>query len=88
MLYQPEGMLLVLQSLLRDKALYLPLSQAAVFLPVTEAVGKHDLSERSTDQHQHILPDKPDIAARINCSHSSFIAGAAFLSKVLSLLGG
>ena len=78
----------MLQSLLPDKALYMPLSQGAVFLPVTEMVGKHDFRERRTDLHHRILPDKPGIAARINCSHSSLTAATAFLSKVLSLLGG
>ena len=58
---------MVLQSLLPDKALYLHLSQAAVFLPVTEMVGKHDFRERRTDPPHHLLPDKPYIAARINC---------------------
>ena len=71
----------MLQSLLPDKELDLPLSQAAVFLPVTEMVGKHDFRERRIDTQHHLFPDKPDIAARINCSHSSLTAAAAFLSK-------
>ncbi len=59
-------MLLVLQSLLPDKALDMHLSQAAVFLPVTEMVGKHDFRERRTDPHHHILPDKPEIAVTLH----------------------
>ena len=50
-------------------------------LPVTEMVGKHDFRERKTDSHHQLFPDKPDIAARINCRHRSLTAAAAFLSK-------
>ena len=36
---------------------------------------------RRTDPHHHLFTDKLDIAAIINCSHSSLTAAAAFLSK-------
>ena len=39
--HQPDGMLLMLLYLHQDKAFYLPLNQAGVYLPVTEMVGQH-----------------------------------------------
>ena len=74
-------------SLIQNKAMYLHLTQAVVCLPVTEIVGKDDVHDRRTYSHRHILPGKPDIAARKKCSHSSLTATVNFLSKVLSLLG-
>ena len=65
----------------RQGNIYVPLNQAALGLP--EMVDKHDVHDRGTDPLH-----KPYIAARINCSHSSLTAAAAFLSNVLSLLGG
>ena len=75
-------------SLLQDKAIHLHLNQAAVCLPATEMVGKRDFHDRTAGPHHNILPDKPDIAARINCSHSSVTGAEAFISNVFSLLGG
>ena len=67
--------------------MYLHLTQALVCLPVTEIVGKDAFHYRWTYSRHHLLPNKPAIAARTNCSHSSLTATVNFISKVLSLLG-
>ena len=72
-LHQQEGMLMMLLSLLQDKATLLPLNQATACLPVTVMVSKHDCHDRRTDQHHRLLPDKPDIARSLNCSHSKAV---------------